>query len=291
LPGQQLGNSCWSSSHSFTAAQASSTAEYCVDLAALFQGTAAGTAPITGSIGATSYQYFPIPTGVTLFTWVANAQDTGFTAHLGFGGQINTFNSTGTATGSTSWGWDPTFTTNPQSGTVTIPTGSVYWGGFMNNNEPAHSETQSIKLTAYCGSGGQTAPVSPCCPPDPLLEGKLDLILQMIESLRQASPSTTWTDGTVHSGLTGSGSFSFAGKPTGLRFNVTTAPSAPEIIPGNPNFYWNMGFVTPIGNATPLRGWRLVYLAESFILPVYADSCGYTLLHGTVANATELLPA
>jgi hypothetical protein len=174
---------------------------------------------------------------------------------------------------------------------VTIPTGSVYWGGFMNNNEPAHSETQTIHLSAYCGAGAQSAPVTPCCPPDPMLEQYLRLIVQLLQGIHVTQPSTAWTDGAVHSGLSGSGSFAFAGKPTGIRFNVTTPPSAPVIIPGNPNFYWNMGFVTPIGNATPLRGWRLVYLAESFILPVYADSCGYTLLHGTLANATELLPA
>jgi len=171
----------------------------------------------------------------------------------------------------------------------TLPSGTAYWSAdaFTTGN----SFDATVKFSFFCSGTGPGGLSTPCCPPDPLLEGKLDLLIQLVKSIQIASPSTAWTDGAVHSALSGNGSFVFSGKPSGIRFNVTTPPSPASIIPGTPNFYWDMGFVTPIGNATPLRGWRLVYLSESFVLPVYADSIGYTLLHGTVANATELLPA
>jgi hypothetical protein len=215
------------------------------------------------------------PVGGTLYLRIAYCTSSGATVGTDL---VNALSTLGTHT--------TTFTA------ASVPAGAYAWiallfAGTSISTQVGELWSSTLELTYQCT--GANTPPSGCCPPDPMLDNKINLILNLLAA--QQPVSTSWTDGAAHTGLTGSGSFAFSGKPTGLRFNVTTPPAHPEINPGSPNFYWNMGYVTPIGNATPLRGWRLVYLAESFILPVYADSCGYTLLDGTVATATELLPA
>ena len=143
----------------------------------------------------------------------------------------------------------------------------------------------------FCG-GGATGGVEECCPPDPAIMVGIRNILNAIANLQLGGERlpVSWTDGVRHSSLREAGSFSINEAAIGIRIEVTRQPDFPHVLPGNPNFYWDMGFVTPIALTSPLRGWRVVFLNESFTLPQFTDSIGYTLLHGTEADIVELLP-
>jgi hypothetical protein len=68
-------------------------------------------------------------------------------------------------------------------------------------------------------------------------------------------------------------------------------PDNPQILPGTPTFYWDMGFITPLAFDTPLRGWRLVFERQSFQLQNVTDAISYTLLGNTVVDVVEQLLA
>lgn len=146
---------------------------------------------------------------------------------------------------------------------------------------------------AYCGPANGSIPAQACCPPDPLLEQRLDQMqgwLNAIWNELVGSKSLKWTDGTRHTGVSGAGSFPLVGPAVAVRAEVTRLPDNPQILPGDPTFYWNMGFITPLANDTPLRGSRLVFARQSFELPAVTDGLAYTLLDGTIVDLVEQLP-
>ena len=175
---------------------------------------------------------------------------------------------------------------------VTIPSGAASWA-FWASNPGANNVSCTFELVFDCAGGGTNVLTQPCCPPDPILEYKLNQILNVVLNLTGGSAPNepiSWHDGPVHSGLRGSGSFLITAGALGIRFNVTTPPEGVTVDPGNPDFYWNMGFWSPYALGSPLRGGRLVFLNQSVQLPEFSDQIGYTLKNGTVMNATELLP-
>lgn len=140
-----------------------------------------------------------------------------------------------------------------------------------------------------CGAGLET----PCCPPDPKLEFKIDQLTQLVLNLNQQAPAGVvggWTDGVRHTGLEKAGSFHIAAAAIGVRWEFATIPAFIQVSPGNPNFYWDLGFWSGYANGSPLRGSRLVFNPESFHLPEFTDQIGYTLADGVIANAVELIP-
>lgn len=134
---------------------------------------------------------------------------------------------------------------------------------------------------------------SPCCPPDPQLELKIDQMFQLLVNLNRTTavpPVTGWHDGTRHSGLRGAGSFLIDAQAVAIRWEATTPPQGVRVDPGNPDFYWDMGFWSPYVLTSPLRGGRLVFIKQTVQLPELTDQVGYTLRHDTVMDAIELLP-
>jgi hypothetical protein len=148
----------------------------------------------------------------------------------------------------------------------------------------------TISLQANCPGAGLE---SPCCPPDPSVDLRLNQILTIVANLTISSgtsPFTSWRDGIRHSSLRDSGRFQLADGVVGVRAEVTTLPPGLQVDPGDPTFYWNMGFVTPLALDVPLRGQRLVFNPESFALPQVADGVAYDLRSGGVMDLVELLP-
>lgn len=174
----------------------------------------------------------------------------------------------------------------------TVPATAVSWNLFGHSpNTAPYSATLQYQFD--CGGSGPTQLTQPCCPPDPILEYKLNQILNVVLNLTSGGgvqPPVSWHDGTRHSGLRGAGSFLINAAAIGIRFEVTTPPGGVNVDPGNPDFYWDMGFWTPYALTSPMRGGRLVFLKQSVVLPEFTDQIGYTLKHGTVLDAVELLP-
>jgi hypothetical protein len=191
-----------------------------------------------------------------------------------------------------------TLVTVPASGVVpvtpmTVPPGSNYLRVFATGNgvpPPKVYVTWNSVTDFYCG----TTPGQPlglnCCPPDPEIIGALNQILQLIRGIQTSSGPTSWVDGAVHGTLSGAGSFPLLGAAIGIRVDMVTLPAGTRVGPGEPTFFWDAGFVTPIALTSPLRGQRLVFEHESMTLPAFTDSVGYTLINGCTVTITELLP-
>lgn len=159
-----------------------------------------------------------------------------------------------------------------------------------NGDHAAHSI--QIELQLWCTN--PNAPVTDCCPPDPLVEFYLQQILTLVQNLYTApagAPSTKWTAGAAHTGLSGTGSFNLAIGVTGIRAQFTSIPTDIQVTPGTPTFYWSLGFVTPTAATYPLRSLRTVFSTQDMPLPVQADGISYTFPPGVQVTLTELLPA
>ena len=154
--------------------------------------------------------------------------------------------------------------------------------------------TFQVLLELWCQNPNLA--IQPCCPPDEVTNNTLNAILNIAlhisENAGAAGAPTPigWHDGAIHSALANAGSFPINAAAMAIRVTMTTPPSGTHIDPGNPTFYWDAGFITPIALTSPLRGQRLVFANETMQLPEFTDSIGYTLLHGTVVTITELLP-
>jgi hypothetical protein len=141
----------------------------------------------------------------------------------------------------------------------------------------------------YCGGDGTAAP-SDCCPPDPdlmiTLSNVLDVVLDIQRAL--ASPAGVYVDGARHANLSGTGSVVLGAKTVAVR--VETHPPIPTtiVVPGTPDYYYDMGFVTPYILGSPLRGTRVTFNPHTVTLPTYTDQLGYTLRGGVLVDIVEL---
>lgn len=230
-----------------------------------------------------------MPTGTTNFQQAYSvANQPGISVSPGASGAF--FNSAGVQVGS--WGGPGCVNCSLPFTPITIPSGAVSWN-IAGHNPNASPYTFVWELRFDCAGSGPTQLTQPCCPPDPILEYKLNQVLNVVLNLTSSSttnPPISWHDGVRHTGLRGAGSFLIDATAIGVRWEVTTPPQGVNVDPGNPDFYWDMGFWTPYALTSPMRGGRLVFLKQSVELPEFTDQIGYTLKHGTVTDAVELLP-
>ena len=246
-------------------------------------------------IDGNQYPALAIPAGVTSLT-VSMQTACASTQSIG-GAEISTFcydaNGTGVGTDISLSACQPG-TPDRLIQTVQIPATARYWRGrglYLYPNLPYTPVAASAQAHAYCGGPG---PTNPCagCPSDPQITQILQLIWQLDQKIYAALGTTaqSWQDGVTHANLSQHGSIVLQGKATGIRVTMTTLPTGVQVDPGTPPFYWNAGFITPIELGSPLRGSRLVFTPQTFALPQFTDSIGYTLEHGTVISITELIP-
>lgn len=177
---------------------------------------------------------------------------------------------------------------------VGVPLGATCWYPFMiagtvSTSSPTYSAT--FELTYTCGD--VNTPIVPCCPPDPTLEIKLNQILDILLNLHTSPPGAIvdqWQDGVRHANLSGAGHTALARTAVGVRVEVNSIPPGIDVHPGDPAFYFDMGFLTPLAEGSPLRGQRIVFNPQSFELSPFADSVAWTLPAGVVIDLVELLP-
>jgi hypothetical protein len=160
-----------------------------------------------------------------------------------------------------------------------------------NADQVPHTFTAS--WTLWCNTPG---PAQPCCPPDLTLQATLDRILGIVQQLLTNPGAGTslprlpnYVAKTTHAGISGDGVLQLVDPAIAVRVDVTSDLSSWPHNPGDPNYYWSLGFITPEAHGTPLKGSRLVY--DSQIYPLQAQSTGvaYTLEPGVTVTVTELL--
>lgn len=149
-------------------------------------------------------------------------------------------------------------------------------------------------LSFNCESSPPNSIVQPCCPPDPLLSIKLDQLLGLVLDLYGrpgASGIGNYTKGTVHAGLSGSGSIPVHGR-VGVLVDITAQASAP-VLPGNPPYLFDQGWLsvlTPDGFIDEKRLTRTQQIWLPALFPI-STQFGYFFNPGVTATVTELLPA
>lgn len=158
--------------------------------------------------------------------------------------------------------------------------------GCTNCNTPVQLTTQ-----VFCGADAGS--IQTCCPPDPSIMTGIQNILSSLEFLISATPSPPhgYVAGTVHSNLSNTGNFALIGPASAVRVHFNTFPSGTAVKPGTPDFYWDAGFITPFGDVYPMRSSRIVFQDQIITIPTVTTNIGYTLLHGTNIDVTELFPA
>lgn len=159
---------------------------------------------------------------------------------------------------------------------------------FPNSVPAGNFVGAAASLSIAGGLGGP--PSSSCCPPDPSVSQALSSI-QSALALLTASITTaprSLSLGTVHPGLSGSGSFALSSPAIGIRVHITTLPPNAGLVVGSPDFYDNLGWLTPVTELGPLQAVKIGYADQCIFLPPTALTCDYTLLGGMVVTFQEI---
>lgn len=243
----------------------------------------------------TSGLMYGIPNGTTQLTWTGHwpAMSDGSGSGNYITGALRTYNASATRvqqvfiapTGSTN---------NPDgSGSVTISTSEVFWD-FIERTNPSSPATvvtpPTLNTQIWCGGaapGGQEA----CCPPDPALRLGIQTIINLLQN-QAGPPAKAYTKGTVHGGLTGSGSLTVSGL-FGVQIALTQGVPTAIQFPGVPPYERSVGWcsiLTGDGMIDEVRITRQNQVWASAVAP-YATTVGYQLNSGFAMTLTELLPA
>lgn len=165
---------------------------------------------------------------------------------------------------------------------------------FLTDPTPSPLGTTSWQGTFSftCSGAPPSALVQPCCPPDPLIDAKLDLIYGLVLNLYNRNPgSSAYRLGTVHSSLRGSGTIPVH-ELVGVLVHISSTPGG-VVLPGQPPYLFDQGWLscaTPDGFIDEKRLTRLNQIWMPSLFPL-ADTFGYVLFDGVVADITELLRA
>lgn len=194
---------------------------------------------------------------------------------------------------STTYAADPP---NTAAGTFSIPRNSSATTLRFRSHLLPGSSGQNVQslFTAHQVCSDLPPSARPdCCPPDPTLEGLIVQVLRLERLILDSlGGNTSYSRGTAHLGLTGSGSLAVAGL-RGVAVEVTTGTPTTPLLPGNPPYQWDLGWMSVLTGDGMIEERRLtrqhqVWLPASMSL---TTTFGYFLNPGVVATITELVPA
>lgn len=234
-----------------------------------------------------------LPPGVTNVGLAATINEA-FTS--GHGGELlisyQGFTSTGTFSPgdaiAVAWNINGPFGGRTAGSVPTVPSTTTHTAVSVQNSDNV-IHTGMISLSFFCPAGVNLGP--PCCPPDPILEGELQQILQYVQAIyADLAPPSSFAEATVHSGLSGAGSITFVDLPIAVRVVLTTVPSWVGLQVGNPDFYFDVGYITFSTSEGNYASTRISFVYQVITVPVLSGSLGYTLENGVVASITELVP-
>lgn len=265
------------------------------DITTLVLPTTGATRIVTDASG--QYTIYGMPTGVTSVVWTiqyGHLQSCGpdhFTDVF-----MHTYDSTGAPIQSFAFNETNPIDVNKATGTYTFTGSPVYWrlseANIQATSCGSYTTPHQLVVDVWCG-GATPRSLTSCCPPDESISLALNNIITVVNKIyanQKPSPSA-WKDGTRHTGLSGSGRLNLSAGALGVRTEFTSIPSTVRVTNGDPTFYWDLGFLTPLAVEDPLRGWRTVFNPESFALPAFADGIAWTLAPGAVMNLVELIDA
>ena len=167
----------------------------------------------------------------------------------------------------------------PTAGTTTLVVPIDTTAGYytITGHGVAGSGDSNVQVLTQVFCNGQPAlgPVQPCCPPDPLTQGMLDQILQLVTLIQRQAAPFAYIASTVHSGLTGAGSLAIADL-IGVRVAITTDSARLGEEGTSPAELFDRGWITFATSDGALHSSRLEHAAQ-LVLPCQAGI--YTTLY------------
>lgn len=183
--------------------------------------------------------------------------------------------------------------TNPGAGVTHVDTGLIslpattQWA-VVTGQQHAYPVAQpmTICLETYGPSnpGGVT-----CCPPDPLTMSLLQQIIGTLTPLQRYRQPFAFITGASHSGLTGTGTIALP-RCVGVDLVVTASPAGKPVSSGNPQYVFDLGWVSVSEVGGMLQERRVSQLHFTW-LPEHmalADHFNYFLQPGVTITMTEL---
>jgi hypothetical protein len=283
LPTGSLNPPCWNKTSSYQVPAGTATsAPVDFSLQVLPQTTSVTVVP-----GGTNWPTtaWVMPAGVSNVQSIATLHEN--VATFGMSQTVEFFNNTGAMlTNVTLAAWPPLATITTA---VPVPANAYSWHVFNVVDTTPHNYTNQWSFACPGNPSGQLS--TPCCPPDPLLEGKLNQIYQLLQAVYSAAGGlATYKKSTVHSGLTSSGTIGSAGL-IGIEVDITAAP-ATKTQPGNPPYIWDMGWLSLLTGDGMIDEKRLTRTHQLWLpqLGGLATTWGYYFNPGVTATITELIP-
>jgi hypothetical protein len=120
----------------------------------------------------------------------------------------------------------------------------------------------------------------------------LGALIESVTQIQRYELPFGYASGTVHMGLTAEGSFEVT-RILGVRVHVAEYPSDMRFLPGNPDYAWNVGWLsvsTVDGLVAEKRLSQLDFVWLPDQMPVGA-TFSWALFQGVTINVVELLPA
>lgn len=183
----------------------------------------------------------------------------------------------------------------PHSGSFGIPANTVYMVLETQQSSAIHGTT-TVQLTLSFFGCTSAKLTTPCCPPDPVLIGMLQQILNNEQSIRtlvtqiqRYSVPFAYIDSTQHIGLTGSGSFAISSL-LGMRAQITAQPSGLKTSGGNPTYIYDLGWMSVENGDGLIDEIRLTRTNQVWLSRLFQTGVtfGYFLNPGVTATFTEL---
>jgi hypothetical protein len=146
-----------------------------------------------------------------------------------------------------------------------------------------------VLTSVFCNGQPALGPVTPCCPPDPLIVAQLGAVLQMVTLLQRRLSPFAYIPGAVHSGLSGQGTFTINGL-IGLKIAITTVPASYGEAVAEPTFRFLDSWVSVLTSDGLIDERRITALAQVWTPRIASESTvwGYSFGPGIVASITEL---
>jgi hypothetical protein len=231
---------------------------------------------------------FSWPAGATGFRQIADTVSGGVTGLAQYSLMANTTNTT---TGWSYYGFNLGGTAGVHQessvGTVNLPK-AFNW---LTMKVSTGTLVGRQRLEVYCGGQLPNSPIPNCgCPPDPVLSAQLQQVLDLVRLIQRQGVPFAYVAGATHAGLSGNDSLAVADL-IGVRVNVTTLPDSYGRASGEPDEFFDLGFLT-WGTTDGYRTSTRLEHASQLILPPLAGVytvLGYSLAPGVVITITELV--
>lgn len=291
LPSGTSNNSCWSASSVFTSVPTTTPVTHAVDCQdALLPGST--TVTVTPGYTGLFSRAHVIPAGVQKITFHIEASG----SYPGPSIMFVTYNASGTPSSNNV----PGDYTNPGSSTravtYNLPSTAVSWQVFIfayyfPGPPPINQGsdwTVNIDFSYTCDS--PNTPVVPCCPPDPLLENRINAIMAMLNAIYAGLPASinSLSEGTVHAGISGNGSIVPSAGVIAVKIAMTTIPNRLGRVLNDPTFYFEAGYITTSAAEGNYVSRRITHTPQLFMFEALVDTVHYSIPSDVVASITEL---